>query len=404
MEPKKRYIYDVKNDEVITYDELFEYARTAKYYCPTLQTKSFISYIKNLLTAILNNLPVTLLDEDFTSEELKSFNLEYEVNKPIEITKEKANTVEKIEQSKSMVTLFTSGTTGQPKKVNHPFSNLIRLTKTGPNYINNIWALAYNPTHMAGSQVMFQALCNSNSLIYIFNCKIEKIKSSIEEHQVSHISATPTFYKLLIVDKTIYINVRRVTIGGEKSNQKIYTLLTQCFPNAIINNIYASTEAGSLLVTHNDVFKIPYNLISKIKIINDSIHIHKSLITHLDVLDEWYDTGDEVQCVNKDCSEFKIIGRKSELINIGGYKVNPHEIEEYILQIPLIKNTKVYGKVNSVMGNILCADVETDSNESDIKQQIFEHLKNCVQNYKIPRIIYFKDVEVTRTGKISRKK
>ena len=85
-------------------------------------------------------------------------------------------------------------------------------------------------------------------------------------------------------------------------------------------------------------------------------------------------------------------------INVGGYKVNPFEIEECLMDLEEVKEAIVFGKPNSVLGNILCADIVI---ENDIKTfEIRKHLLKKLQNFKIPRVInYVSQIEKTRTGK-----
>ena len=106
--------------------------------------------------------------------------------------------VSAIQTSKSEITIFTSGTTGQPKKVLHNIMTLTRSVRTGDKYKNQVWAYAYNPTHMAGLQVFFQAFENQNTLINVFNQSREYVYQQIKAMNITHMSATPTFYRLLL--------------------------------------------------------------------------------------------------------------------------------------------------------------------------------------------------------------
>jgi acyl-CoA synthetase (AMP-forming)/AMP-acid ligase II len=118
--------------------------------------------------------------------------------------------------------------------------------------------------------------------------------------------------------------------------------------------------------------------------------------------EEWYSTGDLIEILSENPTKFKFVSRKNEMINIGGYKVNPREVEEIICNIPSISNALVYSKQNSVLGNIICCDiVKEDKDLSELN--IRKILQYKIQEYKIPRIIRFVDsIESTRTGKIKR--
>ena len=91
------------------------------------------------------------------------------------------------------------------------------------------------------------------------------------------------------------------------------------------------------------------------------------------------------------------------MINIGGYKVNPGEVEDILLSIDGVQQVLVYGKSNSVLGNILCADIMKDTNSLLTELDIRTALKDQLQDFKIPRRIKFvKSLALTRTGKLKR--
>ena len=174
--------------------------------------------------------------------------------------------VDAVQKSMSEIVIFTSGTTGQPKKVIHTISTLTRSVRLGEKYKGQIWAYAYNPTHMAGLQVFFQTFGNLNTIVNVFNKTRIEVYNEIEDKKVTHISATPTFYRLLLPFERAYNSVVRVTLGGEKSDQRLYNSIKKIFPNAKINNVYASTEAGSLFAARGDLFKIPESIRDKFKV------------------------------------------------------------------------------------------------------------------------------------------
>jgi acyl-CoA synthetase (AMP-forming)/AMP-acid ligase II len=178
------------------------------------------------------------------------------------------------------------------------------------------------------------------------------------------------------------------------------------FPNAKLTNIYASTELGSVLVSENNVFSISKLNASFIKIINGQLHVHRNLAAQFDndFTADWYDTGDLVEWVDEEKGLFKFLSRKSEMINTGGYKVNPGEVEEVILGHPEVVAAKVFGKPNAVLGTILIAEVQLKEQSITTEQEIKTFLNTHLQAFKIPRMIKIVDqLSITRTGKISRK-
>lgn len=391
------------------YDDLLSMINSSKSYCPAFQNKELFKFFSNLVLALVGNQPVTLLDSDFTNQELEALGID-NINVPRIIEKPNFpdfnSLIKKVRESESIISIFTSGTTGQPKKVSHSYANLSRAVRRGERFFNNVWGFAYNPTHMAGLQVFFQALENQNTIINLFNLNKIEIYDKIDEFKITNISATPTFYRLLLPCDKKYDSVCRVTLGGEKSDEKLYQSIIKIFPNAKITNVYASTEAGTLFAAKGDNFQIPINIKDKFKVVDDELYIHSSLIGKSQTLKldgDYYPSGDLIEWVDFKKGVFRFKSRKNELINIGGYKVNPQEIEESIRSIDGIRDVHVFGKANSILGNILCADVLREKECSITETEIRAILKDGVQDFKIPRRIRFvESLTVTRTGKMKR--
>ena len=379
-------------------------------YTPLLKTDSLFVYFVNLIKALANNRDLTLLDSDLNVSELNGVNAK-EINKSIELIARQFGSIEELiealKNSSSRTTIFTSGTTGQPKKVVHSVSTLTRSVRIGDKYVGQVWAYAYNPTHMAGLQVFFQAFENQNTLINVFNKPRTEVYKCIEDNNVTHVSATPTFYRLLLPFEKEYPTVIRVTLGGEKSDQKLYDSIKRIFPSAKINNVYASTEAGSLFAAKGDAFQIPVAIRDKLKVEDNELLIHQSLLGKSDSFKfegEFYHSGDLIEWVDEEQGVFKFKSRKNELINVGGYKVNPTEVEAEIDSIKGVQQSMVYGKPNSILGNVLCADVKLDDEATLTDKDIRLYLKDRLQDFKIPRRFKFvESFNLTRTGKIKRK-
>lgn len=309
---------------------------------------------------------------------------------------------------KHVVGLYTSGTTGRPRKVLHSFETLSLNVKTGEKSSDNVWALAYNPSHIAGLQVFFQAFLNKNSLVYVFDAGGQSLMEHLRRYSVTHISATPTFYRRLLFDARSSVeSIRVVTLGGEQFDPSLVSALQKVFPNARVRNIYASTEAGSLFSSDDDIFTVPPNLSRYVSISpSGELLIHRHLLAVFEEgldFEEWYPTGDIVEQLGQ--GRFRFVSRATEMINVGGYKVNPHEIEQAIREVPGVLDAVVKARANRITGNILVSDVEKEDRCSSaaLEKNIYRHLQQKLQHYQIPRIINFvSDIGLTRTGKKTR--
>lgn len=408
---KYLWIIDNENYKFNTYEKLLIFFQNDSNIILNYKGKDLSILYANLLKALLYGYNFNLFDSDFSEDEiLKLTGTSYqEQSVSIKTTKflDWEDVLVSLKNSKSNVILYTSGTTGLPKKVLQPLENLIREVRINEKHFNSIWGFAYNPSHMAGLQVFFQAIFNQNPLINLFDKKRNDIYELIDRQQISHISATPTFYRLLLPIEEICMSVKRITFGGERSSTKLYNQLNVIFPKAKFSNIYASTEAGTLLSSKGEGFYISESKKGLIKILENELLIHESLLGVVDdiilIEKEWYATGDLIEWIDKKQESFIFLSRKSEMINVGGYKVNPYEVEELINCIDGVKSSRVYGRKNSILGNVLMAEVVVKSNSEISEENIKKNLNVHLQNFKVPRkIVFVNDISKGRTGKLIR--
>jgi acyl-coenzyme A synthetase/AMP-(fatty) acid ligase len=407
------FLKDIDNDRLITWELLIDDINKTAIYNPYCKSADYYTVFKQIILSLLIDEEIILLDSDFTESELinlTGYSDFTEFIKPIDKSKvaisgNQKELFERLSNSPEnwKITLFTSGTTGIPKKVSHDFKSITRFVKVSDRNKKSVWGFAYNPTHMAGIQVFFQALINGNPIIRLFGLDVKDIYTEITNNEITHISATPTFYRLLLPCNETFPSVERITSGGEKFNEKTFKQLNQVFPNAKITNVYASTEAGTLFASENDIFSLRPEYERLIQIENNELLIHRSLMGTTETnLDEWYNTGDVIEIISNNPLKFRFVNRKSEMINVGGYKVNPLEVEEAILALTGIQNVRVYSKSNSVLGNIICCEVVANSDQIT-ESSIRTLLQSKIQEFKIPRIIRFvEELTTTRTGKLKR--
>lgn len=407
------FLKDIDNDRLVTWDFLIDDINNTSIYNSYCKSADYYTVFKQIILSLLIDEEIILLDSDFTESELINLTGHSdfaEFIKPVDKSKvpilgNQKELISKLSNSPEnwKITMFTSGTTGIPKKVSHDFKSITRFVKVSERNEKSVWGFAYNPTHMAGIQVFFQALLNGNFILRLFGLDTKDIYTEITNNGITHISATPTFYRLLLPCNETFPSVVRITSGGEKFNEKTFKQLNEIFPNAKITNVYASTEAGTLFASQNDIFNVRPEYESLIHIENNELLIHSSLMGRTETnIDEWYNTGDVIEIVSKNPLKFRFVNRKSEMINVGGYKVNPLEVEEAILTLSGINNVRVYPKQNSVLGNIICCEVVANSNQIT-ESSIRTFLQSKIQEFKIPRIIRFvEELSTTRTGKLKR--
>jgi acyl-CoA synthetase (AMP-forming)/AMP-acid ligase II len=398
---------------------------------------------REIVRALVFSTEVTLFDADWSDSEIRTLGYSTDQLGTVRTVSglprvEPADLAAAVSAASSArINLFTSGTTGRPTLVRHSLASLTRGVKISATHGDDRWAFAYNPTHFAGVQVFLQALANLNTLVDVTGLERLAILGAFRRHGVSHVSATPTFYRLLLPCDQPLDGVRSVALGGEVSAGHLHEELGRAFPAATLRNIYASTEAGSLLVSRGETFGIPPAMADAIIVREGRLHLHRRLMADFPgpwVEGEWCDTGDRVEMVEEDPVRFRFAGRERDSVNVGGYKVNPLEVEAVLGEHPGVGHVRVFGRKNSVMGQILCAEVvraKADSGlpiaagESDLPQTGASNAKESGEQttdggqlteaalrafaaerlppWKIPRLIRFVDhLASTRTGKLSR--
>jgi acyl-coenzyme A synthetase/AMP-(fatty) acid ligase len=296
--------------------------------------------------------------------------------------------------SPSRILLETSGSTGQPKTVWYSIASLTRGMRLGEEHRDSIWGLAYPLDHLAGLQVLFQGLLNFNPLIQLYRLEPFAIHHAIDHQQITHLSCTPTFLRMLLAADSIHPSLRRLTNGGERYDRELDQRIRRMFPNAQRRNIYASTEVGPLLVSDNDQFRIPNHLLNALRIIDGELWLHQDLRVDTDsrttgksdhrshsanqsdsmtvdsegfftndlghsetVQRDFFPTGDQVEIINERPLTIRFLSRKTEGFNVAGFRVDPHRLESIARQHPLIANARFYGMPNSVTEHVVACDL-----------------------------------------------
>lgn len=255
------------------------------------------------------------------------------------------------------VLLETSGTTGAPKLVRHDFQRLCgRLRGTADPDAR--WLLAYEPAAFAGLQVILTALAAGATLVSAPGAGAAELASLALRHGVTHISATPSFWRafLLALDGEAP-PLAAVTLGGEVADQPLLDRLAERFPDAKRRHIYASTEAGALFAVGDGQAGFPAAWldggIDGVGLrLRDGVLEVKSPRAMLGHDGGWLSTGDVVELR---ADRVLFAGRLDGRVNVGGVKVSPEAVEQVLLDVPGVQDALVQAAANPVTGHILTA-------------------------------------------------
>jgi len=319
--------------------------------------------------------------------------------------------------SEFTVTLMTSGTTGRPKLVRHHLASLLgRIPRTTGSAIHQgqRWLLTYQPTTFAGLQVILTALCTGAAVLQTFNRTPAEFFAAAERFSATHISGTPTFWRsFLLAAPPGSLALQQITLGGETVDQPTLDRLAQRFPNARLTHIYASTEAGALFAVHDGRSGFPRAWLESraggvgLRIrggvlqvesprrMLDYVGTSSSHITD----DGWLTTGDLVN-INGDRVYFQ--GRTDDMLNVGGAKVSPQEVEEFLLSCPGVTEVRVRSVRNPMSGHLLAADVVLAHGYApDVHRvELMRLCQSMLPSHKAPRLIrVVPEIPVSASGK-----
>ena len=299
------------------------------------------------------------------------------------------------EKNSSGLILFSSGSTGKPKAMVHNLDTLIDSFKDKKEKsMNMLVFLMFD--HIGGLNTVFNALCMGACLI------IPKIKDAkticelIEKYKIMVLPSSPTFLNLILISEE-YKNydlssLRMITYGTETMPQSLLLKLKEVFPKVKFLQTFGTSETGISTTSSkssNSLFMKLEDINGEYKIVENELWLRSKtqvlgyLNASMDSFtsDGWFKTGDLVEV---DGEYIKIIGRAKEVINVGGQKVLPAEIESMILEMEEISDCMVYAEQNAITGQTVVCDVVLNKNIENIKKRVRVFCKDRLDAYKIP--------------------
>jgi acyl-coenzyme A synthetase/AMP-(fatty) acid ligase len=325
--------------------------------------------------------------------------------------------------------LLTSGTTGLPKLVVHSLSSLAApIIISKPTDDPPIWSTFYDIRRYGGLQIFLRAVLGGGSLV--LSSPLEAAGDFLVRagtRGVTHISGTPSHWRrALMSPSAVRISPRYVRLSGEIADQAILDHLRTFYPRAQIAHAFASTEAGVAFEVGDGLAGFAADLIGhrgrsvELKVENGSLRIRSNRTaagylgpadTSLTDEEGFVDTGDMVTLRD---DRYFFVGRADGVINVGGRKVHPEEVEAVINRHPGIHMSLARTRKNPISGAVVVADVvptygldtpgATARNET-LRSEILAACHAELPPYKVPAAIYFvTSLEVTASGKLARRK
>ncbi len=301
--------------------------------------------------------------------------------------------------------LFSSGTTGKPKAMLHDLSVLLDTYKLKrPKSLAIMIFLMFD--HIGGINTLFNVLSMGTNAVIPENRNPETIACLVESEQVNILPASPTFLNLLMLSDALeqydLSSIRMITYGTEPMPESLLSRIKQKFPRAKLLQTFGTSETGiaqlksrssSSLEIKIDDPNMDYKIVDGELWLKSKTTIVGYLNASMDQFTEdgWFKTSDMVEECNN--GYLKIKGRKSDIINVGGEKVLPVEVESFLMSVDGVDDCLVFAQNNSLTGQNVAAYIvkKEGFEEKKLKNTIRKECIKNMQRYKVPAKIYFKN-------------
>ncbi len=303
-----------------------------------------------------------------------------------------------VEQHRAGLILFSSGSTGKPKAMIHDLDNLIDSykDKKGKRLVFLIFLMF---DHIGGLNTLLNCLAMGVTMVFPENRDPEHVARLIEKYRVNILPASPTFLNLMLISEAPsrydLSSLRMITYGTEPMPESLLLKLKETFGRVKFLQTFGTSETGITQTSSkssNSTFiriddpNTEYRIVEGELWIRSKTQIMGYLNSSMERFTEdgWFKTGDLVE--QAEDGYIKIVGRNKELINVGGEKVLPSEVESVLFQMPDLLDCLVYGEPNPITGQMVTAKVlfREPMKTSEAKKRVVAFCQDKLERYKIP--------------------
>ncbi len=291
--------------------------------------------------------------------------------------------------------LFSSGSTGKSKAAVHDVTPLLDKFKVPRPPLRSISFLLFD--HIGGINTMLYVLSNGGCLITVNDRNPDKVLEAVQKNKVELLPVTPTFLNLVLISEAYQrydlSSLKMITYGTEPMPESTLKRFHKLFPNLRLQQTYGLSEIGimrSKSETSDSLWVKIGGEDYETRVVDGILHIkaRSAMLGYLNAPspfteDGWFNTNDRVEVRDE---YIRFLGRDSEIINVGGEKVYPAEVESVIQEVDNVAEVTVYGEKNAIMGNITCARVSMRKQEDpkNFSSRIKYYCKRQLEKYKVP--------------------
>ncbi len=313
-------------------------------------------------------------------------------------------TLKLIDSGNPGLVVFSSGSTGKHKAILHDVDALLDKFRVQRHRRTTLTFLLLD--HLGGINTLLYSLSNGGTVVSVPRRDPDEICRAIQHHRVQTLPTSPTFLNQLLIAES-YRNydlssLQLITYGTEAMPASTLKRLNETFPNVELLQTYGLTEVGVLRSKSESVDSLWVKIGGEgfeTRVVDGLLHIRakSAMLGYLNSpspfdAEGWINTEDMVE-VNGDY--IRILGRVSDIINIGGQKVYPAEIESFLLQLDNVQDVAVYGEKTPLTGQIVAARfniIESEDLDS-LKKRVRAFCRDRMPSFKIPVKITITDRE-----------
>ncbi|MEJ0099056.1 MAG: long-chain fatty acid--CoA ligase [Pseudomonadota bacterium] len=299
------------------------------------------------------------------------------------------------------IVLFSSGSTGAPKGVVHDCTALLGKFERPGKKKTTLSFLLFD--HVGGMDTLLNTLSSGGTLVTIQSRDPETVCAAIAAHGVHTLPTSPTFLNMLLLNgawqRHDLSSLRLVAYGTEPMPASVLARLAEALPQVTLLQTYGLSELGVLRTRSREgTLWVQFTGEGYETQIRDGIlwvRARTSMLGYLNAPDRfdadgWFCTEDAVEV---DGDYMRILGRTSDLINVGGRKVYPAEVEEVLLDLPNVRDVAVFGRPNPLTGQIVAARFNLIAPEAldEFKRRMRIFCKDRLPSYKVPVHVEFTD-------------
>lgn len=310
------------------------------------------------------------------------------------------------EKKQPGLVLFSSGSTGESKAALHNIVPMLEKFKVKRHAMRSLTFLLFD--HIGGFNTLMYNLSNAGCCVMTAKRTPDAICNIIEKYSVETLPTSPTFINLLLLSEVYkkydLSSLKLVTYGTEAMPESTLLRFHKLFPDIRLLQTYGLSEIGIMRSKSKSSDSLWVKIGGegfKTRVVNGLLEVKASsaMLGYLNAPspftdDGWFMTGDEVLV---DGEYMKILGRKSEMINIGGLKVFPAEVESVLLTMDGVDDVAIGAEKSELTGNIVKARVKLSTNESasEFRKRMRAFCKDKLENFKIPQKVVLIDEMLT---------